>query len=89
MVKYGRFVKKQEEGSPEAVELFDHLVDAVGVNEKVEIFQVTVEPLGQYTGKFEVVKVQKRARKKRAKKTDAAEPKSKRKYTKRAKYWKK
>ena len=68
MVKYGRFAEKKQEGAPDAIVLFDNLVEAVGPGEKVEIFQVTVEPLGQYTGKFEVVKVEKRARKKRAKK---------------------
>ena len=90
MVRYGRFSQKQQEGSPEVVELFEHLVDAVGVNEKVEIFKVTFESLGDYQGKFEVVKVEKRGRKKRAQKSvDSSTPKTKRKYTKKAKYWKK
>lgn len=90
MVKYGRFVDRGMETTPEAVQLFDNIVEAVGVNEKVEIFKVTLESLGEYAGKFEVLKVEKRSRrKKRTSKTVATEVKSKRKYTKRSKFWKK
>lgn len=87
-VVYGRTVQKQQEGQPEAIVLFDNIVEAIGINEKAEIFEVTLKSLGEYAGKFEVVKVEKRSQKKRAKKTEAAETKSKRKYTKRSKYWK-